>query len=86
MTTLARNQPPPPDDWKVTARGAPLCQVCEKPLTVKWLKDPQLGPCCMDVTPPLYFVISARQAALLLRQNQFVMQKKPPTISLKTHG
>jgi hypothetical protein len=51
MTTLARNQPPPPDDWKVTARGAPLCQVCEKPLTVKWLKDPQLGPCCSDCAP-----------------------------------
>jgi hypothetical protein len=51
MTTMSRNQPPPPGDWKVTARGAPLCQVCEKPLTVKWLKDPQLGPCCSDCAP-----------------------------------
>jgi hypothetical protein len=33
MTTLARNQPPPPDDWKCAPGGHPLCQVCEKPLT-----------------------------------------------------
>ena len=43
MTTLARGQAPPPDDWKVAPGGHPLCQVCEKPLTRNWLRDPQLG-------------------------------------------
>jgi hypothetical protein len=83
MTTLARNQPPPPGDWKVTARGAPLCQVCEKPLTVKWLKDPQLGPCCMDVRAARH---QCRQAALLCDAQMFNCKAKPTTISLKTHG
>ena len=56
MTTIARNQPPPPDDWKVAPGGHPLCQVCGQPLTPKWLRDPQLGPCCIECAP---FVVSA---------------------------
>ena len=56
MTTLARGQAPPPDDWKVAPGGHPLCQVCGQPLTPKWLRDPQLGPCCIECAP---FVVSA---------------------------
>lgn len=51
MTTLDRRQPPPPDDWKVAPGGHPLCQVCDKPLTHKFLRDPQLGPCCIECAP-----------------------------------
>ena len=51
MTTLDRRQPPPPDDWKVAPGGHPLCQVCEKPLTRKWLKDVHLGPVCLECAP-----------------------------------
>ena len=72
MTTLSRNQPPPPDDWKCSPGGHPLCQVCEKPLTRKWLKDAHLGPCCMECA----------QAPLLHQ----IHIRKSPTISLKTHG
>jgi hypothetical protein len=79
MTTLARNQPPPPDDWKVTARGAPLCQVCEKPLTVKWLKDPQLGPCCMECAP---HVISADKL-LYFMQISFRKKSRPLSLALQ---
>ena len=56
MTTLYRGQPPPPTSHKLSPGGHPLCQVCEKPLTRNWLRDPQLGPCCMDCAP---HVISA---------------------------
>ena len=64
MTTLARNQPPPPDAWKATSRGVPLCQVCEQPLTVKWYGDPQLGPCCMECAPQ---VINADKLIYFMR-------------------
>jgi hypothetical protein len=64
MTTLDRRQPPPPDDWKVAPGGHPLCQVCAKPLTTKWLKDPQLGPCCMECAP---HVIDANELLYWLR-------------------
>jgi hypothetical protein len=64
MTTLACGQAPPPDDWKVAPGGHPLCQVCEKPLTRNWLRDPQLGPCCMECAP---HVIAAEKALFLAR-------------------
>ena len=64
MTTLDRRQPPPPDDWKVAPGGHPLCQVCEKPLTRNWLRDPQLGPCCMECAP---HVIVAEKALFFAR-------------------
>ena len=64
MTTLARNQPPPPDGWKVAPGGHPLCQVCEKPLTRNWLRDPQLGRCCMECAP---HVIAAEKALFFAR-------------------
>lgn len=51
MTTLDRRQPPPPEDWKCCPGGHPLCQVCEKPLTRKFLNDPQLGPACLECAP-----------------------------------
>jgi hypothetical protein len=56
MTTLDRRQPPPPEDWKCAASGHPVCQVCEQPLSSRFLRDPQLGPCCMECAP---HVISA---------------------------
>jgi hypothetical protein len=64
MTALDRRQPPPPDAWKATSRGVPLCQVCEQPLTVKWYGDPQLGPCCMDCAP---HVINADKLIYFMR-------------------
>jgi hypothetical protein len=64
MTTLFRGQAPPPDDWKVAPSGHPLCQVCEKPLTRNWLRDPQLGPCCMECAP---HVIAADKALFFAR-------------------
>jgi hypothetical protein len=38
----------------IAAQG--LDQVCEQPLTPKWLRDPQLGPCCLECAP---FVVNA---------------------------
>ena len=64
MTTLARGQAPPPHGWKVAPGGHPLCQVCEKPLTRNWLRDPQLGPCCMECAP---HVIAAEKALFFAR-------------------
>jgi hypothetical protein len=41
-----------------------LCQVCEKPLTCNWLRDPQLGLCCMECAP---HVIAAEKALFFAR-------------------
>jgi hypothetical protein len=83
MTTLARNQPPPPGDWKVTARGAPLCQVCEKPLTVKWLKDPQLGPAAWSARRTSSVPTSCSTSSDFCKQNQPLFPSKPT--DRKTH-
>lgn len=57
MTTLDRQEPPPPDKWTLCSpQGHPLCCVCENFLTATYYKDPQLGRCCMECAP---FVISA---------------------------
>jgi hypothetical protein len=64
MTTLFRGQAPPPKNHKLSPGGHPVCQVCEKPLTRNWLRDPQLGPCCMDCAP---HVIAAEKALFFAR-------------------
>jgi hypothetical protein len=64
MTTLARNQ----HHRLATGRsrlGAPrYAKSAKKPLTVKWLKDVHLGPCCMECAP---HVISADKLLYFVR-------------------
>ena len=64
MTTLFRGQAPPPTSHKLSPGGHPVCQVCEKPLIHNWLRDPQLGPCCMECAP---HVIAADKALFFAR-------------------
>ena len=64
MTTLDRRQPPPPEDWRCAPSGHPVCQVCAKPLGNKFLRDPHLGPCCMECAP---HVISADKLIYFMR-------------------
>ena len=64
MTTLYRGQPPPPKNDKLSPGGHPVCQVCAKPLGNKFLRDPQLGPCCMECAP---HVIAAEKALFFAR-------------------
>jgi hypothetical protein len=64
MTTLYRGQPPPPKNHKLSPGGHPVCQVCAKPLGNKFLRDPQLGPCCMECAP---HVIAAEKALFFAR-------------------
>jgi hypothetical protein len=73
MTTLApQAKPPPPDDWKVAPRRPPLVPSLREALhAVKWLRDPQLGPCCMECAP---HVISADK---LLYFARISVRKRP---------
>jgi hypothetical protein len=65
MTTLARR---PSLHRRTTGRSPRAATRCarsaSKPLTPKWLRDPQLGPCCMECAP---HVINADKLMYFMR-------------------
>jgi hypothetical protein len=65
MTTLARGQASTAGRLEGQPRAATRCaRSASKPLTPKWLRDPQLGPCCMECAP---HVINADKLMYFMR-------------------